>query len=283
MNKTELDHPSGDPQSLALKQGHACSSIVSALRTLQVADVDKVRSLFAHDVLVRDRRERLKTEFDDASSLLAALALYGVDEFQVRLLSVRGDHHALVRLRFNRSDLPVSDTLVVAEADDEERLSQIVVFDQTNLRGASIELARLFRERLNAAQRTVFDITTTFAHALLARDHETVAALMSANLVLTDYREGEVKEAQRLDTLTVVTGILEDEPQFVDFAPEIHLITADGLVASRTVAERHALGLGEIDIGVLWVRDGVLVRMELYDDDDLERAIANLRVVSPTS
>ena len=269
-----------DVVSLGLRADHGPSTIIDSLRALQVADSDGVRDLLTDTVVVEDHRLRPGAEFNDGESLLAALAAFGLREFKVRLLAIRGDSLALVRLRFERQDRPISDTLVVAECNAQAQLTLILVYDTTDVVGALGAMAGLYRTTLPAVSVPVFDACTAFTHAAGSRNFDAMSALSSPGLVSLDHREGMQSTARREVTLKVLEGVLADDLSVVDIVPEIHALMEWGTVASRAECTLEGLGLSEIEIALVGIQDGLVSRIELFDPDGLEAALVQLQSLS---
>ncbi len=250
------------------------------MQELTAADSDGVAALLAEDCVVLDRREISNGTFQDGASLVDVLANLGTSDFHIRLIAVRGDNLALVRLLFDRPEGGVSDTLVVARSGADGRLNEVAAFDVGSTVAAVQHLALLYLSQLDDDVSSVVATSSMFLSSILSGDLDHLRRVLAPDFRHVDFRDGHVLQLDGSQSLDLIRAVRQTDENIIDIAAERHALTPSGVVVGRTQATPETLGLTDIDLVVVGVRGSLVTLLEFHDGDQLATAMARLDELS---
>ncbi len=261
---------------LDLRSDHPPSRVIQSLRQLKAADSAGVAVLLAQECVVVDHRQTGAGTFNDGDSLVEVVANLGHSDFHLRLIAVRGDNLALVRLMFDRPEGGVSDTLVVARCTNDGRLCEVSAFDVAQASEAAAYLGACYRSTLDETVTQAIQTCSAFLGAVVGGDLDALARFMSEDFRHVDFREGAVLHLDGAATVDLVESVRAVDEHIIDIVVEVHELTPWGLVASRTQATAERLGISDNEIVLMGVRGNLVHLMEFHDIDELPVALARL-------
>ncbi len=240
-------------------------------------DAAKVGDGVAMDALtdpairVDDRRTRTDTPLESRAQVLAALEAFGPNAFDVRLVALREQRLAVVRLMFERTEGGIADITVLLDSDA-NRLTRMDVHDTAAFVGVVKALSDAHLDMLEPDRRRVLGVSASTLRAIVDRRFDDVAMHLSDDFVYRDHRESMPIELDRAGSVALLTTVVEDSPGTFDYAPEVITVTSSALLSTRTSTTLDRLGGTEIDLTAMRVRDGRLSRFEIFERSHLDRA-----------
>ncbi|KAA0087150.1 hypothetical protein CIW52_02000 [Mycolicibacterium sp. P9-64] len=244
--------------------------------------VDEIGALFIDDLLIDDRRRGLhRVGIGRANELAEVRVLVdlGIETTALNVVAVRGDRLALVHTRAETSGPQAfnGEFLRLAEVDSDERLAACVVFDLDDLDAAMAELDARYRAGEAAPHRDTWSVIA-----------EAYAAVRRGELPPTT--QDWVNVDHRRTAVAIAPGDLSGYLQATweldqDVRPSIevvHRLTSRGAVVTYTARGTTAAGFdGEWrEISLSMVDGGLISRCELFDEADLDAAIAKFEQLS---
>ena len=243
---------------------------------------DELDALLAGDVRVDDRRRGLHREGADHATELAnarAIADIGVKNMTSRVLAIRGQRLALTRTVFSgrdqRPDAFHTELLRIAEIDTDERIVAYVAFDLDDFDAALAELdARYVVGEAAAHGRTWSAVMQPYA---AINRHELFAT--TPDWVSIDHRRGATFAPG--DANAYVRASLKDGAGSI-YVETVHRLGDLGAVVTwaATGTTHEGFDAEWRGIHVLAVEDDMLSRFEVFDEADLDAAIAKFDQLS---
>ncbi|WP_240630824.1 BTAD domain-containing putative transcriptional regulator [Mycolicibacterium sp. GF69] len=226
--------------------------------------------------LIDDRRETVSAPVirgrEDEIANLQAMADIGVTEVTSSVVAVRGERLALSRTQYRAGEDFHADTLDVIEIDA-NHLTAYVGFDPDDIDAAFEELERryLAGEAVPHAQ-TWAAIAGAYA---AVRRHELPPT--TPGWVNVDHRRVTSFAPNDLAPYLKATWDLL-APDLAIYIEAVHRLTDAGAVVTRVVEGRSGEGFNAEwrEIGLSTVHGGRINRSELFDETDLDAALARL-------
>ncbi len=261
---------------LDLIDGHAPSAIIAALNAMSVNDGAALAAVVALDMRVDDRRTASNRRFDDGRSLVDALAIWGGDRaFDCALLAHRGDGHALVRLNLPLRER-TADCVVLSRCADGQ-VKELTVFDPEDLGIASYEMALRWADEEPEAQAQVIRDGAEWLLALSRGDIARVEALTDPALVLRDHRLDLAAVLEAEKAMSLLRAVCEERgTTSIDLATEAVGVNASAILVWRSQASATRLDEIDEELALMACPDGRVTLLELFDADQLERAVQRL-------
>ena len=258
---------------LELRQGHAPSAVIEFVRAATTADAVVLDQVLDADMVVADHWAKTLRPATSCDFVIEALTTFGPNVFDIRLLAVRSELLALVRRQFARTEGGQADMLVVACCTPDNQVDRLIIHDTADLRGALASLGELYQGVVDAPRAVVLQAAARLVRAGLNRDFTDLKAAMSPDLRQVDNRDGGELGLDRDGAVSALRAVWTDNPASFDFAAEVHVLTLLGAVVSITQATVETLGLTDVEIVVMGVRDGLVDVFDFYDSRDLPAAL----------
>ncbi|MFZ0719140.1 MAG: ATPase, partial [Mycobacterium sp.] len=239
---------------------------------------DEINALLADDVRVDDRSRGLHREGADHATELAnarAIADIGVKNITSRVLALRGERLALTRTVFSgrdqRPDAFHTEMLRIAEIGTDQRIVAYVAFDLDDFDAAIAELDA----RYLAGEATAYAQTWSAVAAAYAAFNRRELGATTPEWVNIDHRRGAGFAPG--DMIAYIQAAWDDSPDTNKiYVGAVHRLSKIGAVVAI-----QAHGISEQgfdaewrDVHLLAVEGDMLSRCELFDEDDLDAAIA---------
>ncbi|MGE2722215.1 BTAD domain-containing putative transcriptional regulator [Mycolicibacterium celeriflavum] len=245
----------------------------------------EIARLFAGNVRVDDRRRGLHRVSDDRATEVAnirELAALGVAQVSATPLALRGDRlvlsHLLFQGRDTRPEAFATETLALTEVDSDGLIVAMIGFDRDDFDAAIAELDARYEAGEAAAYAQTWSIVTQLTEAFNRHDFSAVNCPSTDHRRLTRYAPGDLTPA----TLTQ----REFTPDLRTYIETVHRLSDRGVViASRS----YGIAQGGFEaewrvIIILLIEDEQLKRYELFDETDVDAALARFdQLSSPTT
>lgn len=247
--------------------------MISLVRYSHQGSAEELQGIFAPELVVDDRRQRTDTPMTAREQVIRTLVAFGPNVFDVRLLAVRGDSLGAVRIMFERTEGGIADMVVVVEGDAEATtIDRIEIHDTAAFPDVVRSLSAAHFAQLAPEQQAVLGVSAGALGAIIGREFDKLCDLLSDDFVYRDHRESMPTELGREDSIALLSSILDESPDTIDYAPEVVEISAAGLLTTRTQSTLDRLGQTDVDVVVMGVRDGKLRAFEIYELVQLDRA-----------
>jgi hypothetical protein len=264
---------------------NAASQVGQRLRAAFVArDWDALAQLVADDLYNEDRRRvvngGIKHGRDSMLEDMRAAASMGIQEFATTEIATRGERLALVRASSSYEGRPGAfyvENLAVAEIDAEARIAAQIMFDLDDVDAAFAELDARYLAGEAAAYAGTWSVIAG-VYAAFNRDE-----LPSANWVNIDHRRGTPFASSELSTS--IRASKELTPDLKVRVEAVHRLGRSGAVITNASYGTSQAGFNAEwrMLQVLMVEGGRVHRCELFDEDDLDAALARFdELVPPT-
>ena len=271
-------------QALSRFENDATRATARVCAAFNARDWDAFTACYSDD-WVQDDRRALVAEPLDRSDLFAPMRLIfdghgGFDDQET--IATRGRTLALTRttLRMpeHESTFPM---IVVCRVDDAGEIVQTTLFGPDDRDDALAELDRLYLEGEGAAHRDILELAAALFRALGQHDNDAIAALLAPEFVVRSRRairlDVELTASEWLRNLDVIgTHSVPRVDHIVDLSDR------GGLWA--VVFHGDLDDGGDFTIPMLMaprVERGLIVSLDVYDDDDTERARASVDAPQP--
>jgi DNA-binding SARP family transcriptional activator len=243
---------------------------------------DEIGALFADDIRIDDRRQGLRRESNDRATAvnnLSAIAAVGVADITKTPLALRGDRLFLSLVLYEVHDTPTDafgvETLEITEVDTDGVLVARVLFDPDDVDAAFEELDARYLVGEAAPSADAWQIVVD-ANAALNR-HEPLPTAW--HVAYTDHRRipfGPGDFGRAVEELWTLV------PDASYRATAVHALEAHGAVIDLVIEGTSANG-GELQWTRILVvtRDSGQVRVELYEEEDLDAALARFEELRP--
>ena len=235
-----------------------------------------------------DRRSMMHLELDRERHLEWMRVIFELrSRLQSEVLATRGDRLVLARLRFEGAGGSLGpseiESLAAIEVDERGDRIAMVRFDPDDLDAAWSELDDRYAAGEAAAHSREHAGMRGFVRAIAARDWDSMSALLSPDLLVTDYRP------LGWETLRGRAVYVETLKSLVDLAPDVrlrtdHLRLSDGvgLLVNVWVGTREG-GAFEAPRAVVFGldADGRIRSMDFYNVEQLDAALARFDALGP--
>ncbi len=247
---------------------------------------DAIGALLTDDVKVEDRRRGLRREGNDRATELAelqAIADLGTKTMTSYVLAIRGERLALVRTLYSgrdqRPEAFHTEVLRIAEIDADERIGTYVAFDPDDFQTAVAELdARYLAGEASAHARTWSVITG--GHAALNRNELPPTA---PDCVSIDHRRGAAFAPGELTAYFRAGFDLDQDIR--TYIEIVHRLSDLGAVCTHAAhgVSREGFDAEWRGVDLLTVEGDMVNRCEVFDEADLDAALAKFEQLSPTT
>nr|WP_123025282.1 BTAD domain-containing putative transcriptional regulator [Mycolicibacterium stellerae] len=245
---------------------------------------DEVAALWVDNVSVEDRRRVLRREanYDHAGGLaeVRAMADLGVQTMTSVVVATRGQRLTLCRARYSgrdqRPEAFHTEILRIIEIDSSERCVASVAFDLDDFDAASAELDARYLAGEAAPHAHTW---TVIAGAYAALDRHEMPPT-TPDWVNIDRQRLAMMEPG--DAATHLRAVWEVLPDFGIHVVAVHRLTDLGAVVTWFASGTSQQGFDteQQGIGVLMVQGDLINHFELFDDVDLEAALATFDELS---
>ncbi len=243
---------------------------------------DALAATVADNYLGIDHRRVVKAEIQHGRDVvvrdLQAAAGVGFTISMLSVMAIRGERLVLALVRASGRDAETiqNDVLNIVEVDADERIATVVVYDLEDLDAAVAELdARYLTGEADAHARTWSVITGAYA-ALNRREHPAT----TPDWVNIDHRRGisfAPGDVSALLANWTTTSHLSNSVE------EVHRLTDRGAVVTSVTRESSREGF-EAEwrgLSVLTVEGDLIDRLEVFDEADLDAALARFEELHP--
>ncbi|OBF33615.1 hypothetical protein A5724_18815 [Mycobacterium sp. ACS1612] len=248
-------------------------------------DWDAIRGVLSEDFVADDRRRIVNGVRHGRDAEIAnerVSAELGCTEVLSTIIATRGEHLVLEHHAFvvhDRSAPVVGDALDVVEINAEKKIVALVVFDPDDVEAAFEELDARFVAGEAAAHAHTWSVIRDGCAAL--NRHEAPAT--TVDFVSVDHRSGITFTAG--DLIPYIHSAFELAPEIAIHIEAVHHLSNAGVVVTHAARgtspdDFHAEWRG---VTLLTVDGDAVNRCEIFDETDLESALARLRELSSTT
>ena len=242
-------------------------------------------SMLADDMINDDRRRIVNAGIRRGRDLEVAnmrtLSDLGVTNITSTVIATRGERLLLRRTRFSLDQGPEDfhgDLLCIVELDAENRIATRVLFDPDEFDAAFEELDARYLEGEAAAYSHTWSLVNGRYAAL--NQHE-IPSAASESIAIADHRRIAMVEPG--DGSALLRAAWDLTPHFNIYIEAVHRLSALGAVVTRTTnatsREGFAAEWRAIDS---WTIEGdEITRCDLFDEEDLDAALARFDELSP--
>ena len=238
---------------------------------------DEIGALFANEVRVDDWRRGLQRESNDHATEVAnlrAVADLGIVNISATPLALRGNRLCLSHVTFRGRDEFGTETLAITEIDDGSIMTMIA-FDLEDIDAAIAELdARYLAGEAAAHARTWSVITLAYA-ALNRREMPPT----TPSWVNVDHRHGMSFGPGELPALLAAWNLAPDVSSSIEVVHRLNNLGAVVTSASHETS-REGVNAEWRVISMLTVEGDLINRLEVFDEADIDAAIARFDQLS---
>ena len=246
------------------------------MESFAARDWDAMTDVLADNMSQDDRRRVVNSGIRHGREVeiadMRALARLGVIEMTSAAIAVRGERLALCRIG---SSVFQTEVLNIVEIDTDERIAAVTGLDVDDIDAAFKELdARYLAGEAAAHSRTWSVITRTYA---AFNQHE----LASVIWVVTDHRPGALFASSNM--AASVHAFWDQTPDLSIHIEAVHRLSDFGAVVTHAADGTSSEGFTAEwrMIQVLTVEGDQVVRCEIFDEADLDAALARFDGLSP--
>ena len=274
---------------------NACSRSADRFVRAYVVDRDLhgVEQL-APDVVIDDRRRLVGGEpfvgREAAQAFAEQMAAIGTTDVDSECVAIRLEELALLRVVFHGADVGHErfgvEALVLFELDAGGLLARVVAYDPDELDVAMREMNQRARAGLEPDVAQMVDMLLSYADLLNRSELDAMRGLLADDLIQIDHQLAGLHEMRGVD------AYIASVAEFHALIPGVQLRAVDvcfvgrnGGVGRLTVHGRSREG-AEVDFALtvaITVREGRIARIERFDWNDVDRAVASLEApeISP--
>ena len=253
-------------------------------RNFAAADWDAISAMLAHDMFSDDRRRMVgagirhgrAAEIEDVQTIAGVGANMSAD-----VIATRGERLALSRIRFSTlGQQPhgfVVDALGIIEIDTDELIAARVGFDPDDIDAAFAELDA----RYLAGEAAVHsDTWSVISQAYAALNRRALPATTPDWTSVDHRRFGTIETNALTPNINAFWDITSDAR--IDVASVHELTNLGAVVAHATHAtSREGVEIESGEIVILMVDGDLLSRCEIFDEADLDAALARFEELRP--
>ena len=246
-------------------------------------DWDAMAEIFAENMCNENRRRVVSTGvFNGRDAQMAnvqAIAELWSTKATRTVMATRGGNLSAARLRFSRGEEPEAFTtefLVVVEIDADERISATIVFDLDDFDAAIAELDARYLAGEAAAHAHVWSVIASGFGALRRSE----LPLTTPDCVSIDHRRTAAFALGELNAYTRAAFELTADHRI--YVEAVHRLNDAGTVCTHvTHGVSHEGFTAEWrEVDVLMVEGNVVNRCEIFDEADLDAALAKFEELS---
>ncbi len=248
-------------------------------------DWDALAETLADDVFRDDSRRVVGAELrkgrDAVVAEFAALAEIGVKRMTFDTIAIRGSRLILSRARASgrdpRADAFRTDVLNIAELDADGRTAALITFDPDDFDAAIAELDARYLAGEAAAHAHTWSVVADAYDAFNRRE----LSAPTPDWVNIDHRRGAGFAPG--DMIAYVHAAWDDSPDTKIYIGAVHRLNKIGAVVTHMArgVSQEGFDAEWRDVHVLVVEGDMLSRSELFDDADLDAAIARFEELRP--
>ena len=246
-------------------------------------DWDVMAKMLSDGFSIEDRRRVVNMgnlQGRDAELGVHAYAVGGSEHVQSTVIATRAQRLALSHYRFSdrdqRPDAFRIEMLVVVEIDADERMAAVVVFDADNIDAAIAELDARYAAGEAAAHAHTWSVISG-SYAAINRNE---MPLTTPDCVNIDHRRETAFGPG--DLIPYLRAGLELDQDINIYVEAVHRLTDPGAVVTYAAYETSQEGFDAEwrGIAVLTVEGEMVSRTEVFDEADLDAAIARFEELS---
>ncbi|QRY54769.1 AAA family ATPase [Mycolicibacterium septicum] len=254
-------------------------------KCLAEADLDAMPNMLSEDICSEDRRHIVSSGIrhgrDAALEDARVIAGLGAGITATTVLAIRGEHLALRHTQYavghEQADAYQVDLLEVVVVNTDERISAVVNFDPDDLDAALAELDARYLAADAASHAHTWSLTMAACAAL--NRHE--LPLTTADFADVDHRRAVNIDAGGMKEL--LRKALDHTPVMTHHIEAVHRLTEYGSVITQVA---HGTSDEGFDaewriVGVLTIDGDLINRCEVFDETDLDAALARLDELRP--
>lgn len=236
-----------------------------------------IAEILAPDSFVDDRRRVVNVGFWDGRDVVMAnmrALAEGLAQVSLTAIATRGERLSLARVRsFNpdsRQEGFAVELLGIAEIHADGRIAAHVFFDVDDIDAAFEELDARYLAGEGAAHAHTWSVILRALHAF--NGHELPAT--TPDWVNVDHRRGRAFSPG--DLVPYIRATWELAPQAKFYINTVHRLSNFGAVFTQSSrgASQEGFDLEWLEVNVLTVSGGLIDRIETFDQEDLDAALA---------
>ncbi len=273
----QLSRPGSPPENAASRADDRVNALFAERRW------DEIDALLADDIQINDRRRGLRRDRGDRAGEIAnarVIAEIGVKTMTSQVLAIRGNRLALTRTVFSgrdqRPEAFRTELLRIAEIGTTERIVAYLAFDVDDFDAAIAELDARYLAGEAAPYANTWPVIAG-AYAALNR-HEIAAT--KADFASIDHRRGtKFAPGDLIAYIRATWDLAQDASIYVE---AVHQLNGLGAVVTHVTSGRSQEGFDAEwrEVFLLTVEGDVLSRCELFDEADVDAAIARFNQLS---
>ncbi|MCV7261286.1 BTAD domain-containing putative transcriptional regulator [Mycobacterium shimoidei] len=238
---------------------------------------DTVAEITAEDFSIDDRRRVVNAGIrhgrDDAIKDSRAAAAVGFTVTMLGVTAIRGERLALIRVRASGPDPEAvqNDALNLVEVNPDGRYTAIVVFDLEDIDAAFEELDSRYLAGEAAAYARTWSAMTRIQAAY--NRHQITSTTME-DCVSIDHRQGRGFESG--DLIPFLRATWNVAPDVKGHIETVHRLSSLGVVVTEVMTGTSLEGFDAEwrEIGLFAFEGDLVCRFELFDETDLDAALA---------
>jgi hypothetical protein len=269
----ELSRPAPGPENAASRVTKRVVACLAAGDATAIAD-----DVFAADYCLDDRRSVVNTGVRQGRGLavedLTSAADVGFTNVSSTVVATRGTGLALSRARWSagdeRPDAFIMDMLHVVEVNADERTTACITFDVDDLDAALAELDARYLAGEAAPCAPVWSVIMNGHAALNRRERPPVAP----DCISVDHRRGAAFAPGEL--VAYLDAGIELDQSTLTYTAVVHRLSDLGAVCTSAGhgVSREGFDAEWRDVDLLSVEGGLITRAEIFDEADLDVALA---------
>ena len=250
---------------------------------LAVRDWDAMAEMVADDICHDDRRRVVSGGFqrgrDAHTANLRAIVDVGVKNFESLVIATRGERLVLTRTRVSGDERPEAfglEFLSIIEIGTENRIAGGILFDLDDIDAALAELDARYLAGEAAAHAQTWSVITNAYAAVNRRELPPT----TPDWISVDHRRGIAFPTGELGAYLNATWDLFTPSAYIE---TVHRLSDLGAVVTRVVKGTSPGGFDAEwrEIGLSTVKGGLINRSELFDEADLDAALARFDELQP--
>ncbi|MEV0668989.1 BTAD domain-containing putative transcriptional regulator [Mycobacterium sp. NPDC050441] len=243
---------------------------------------DEIGALFADQLWVDDRRRGLRRESTDRATEVAnirAVAELGIVNISTTPLAVRGNRLCLNHVILRGREAFGAEALVVTEVDEDESITTLISFDPDDIDAAFEELDTRYAAGEAAPHAHAWSVVKAAYAVLNRRGHSGT----QPNWIDIDYLDHRRLVGIMADDLgPSLRAIWDITPDATIYVEAVNQLSDAGVVVTHaaTATSRDGFEAEWRDVCLLLVDGDVVSRGELFDESDLDAALARFDELS---
>jgi class 3 adenylate cyclase len=264
---------------------NAASRVIKRNRACFAArDWDGMRAALAADFTLDDRRRTVNGGMshgrDSMIRDVRIAADVGFTDVAEDVVAMRGERLILTQARYSRSDEPADaffgEVLHVFETDDADKITRTIVFDPDDFNAAFAELDARYLVGEGAAHPHIWSLVMQ-AYTAFNR-HEFPSA--TKDFTSADHRRVIASAPEKMAKyVRNVWDIAPDAHAYVESAHRLNRLGAVVVVPARGKS-RDGFDAEWREVHLLIFKGDLMIRLELFDEADLDAAIARFDELS---